>query len=290
MIKFKVSKKNNNKKIVNLIQNTYPSLKQSVIYKTLRKKDILVNGKRIKENICVYENDEIIAYIPDSILTYNLNLNIVYEDENILIINKPSGISVTEDQHLGKTLTTLVQNTYSKAMPCHRLDRNTSGLVIYAKNSESLKILLDKFKNREIEKFYVCLVHGIPKKKTQNLTSYLFKDNKKATVYISDTPQSGYQKIITSYTVLNENNISNTSLLEVKLETGKTHQIRAHLAHIGHPIIGDGKYGINSINKQFKQKTQMLTAYKLKFTFNSDSGILNYLNGKSFEIDYTFKI
>ena len=168
-------------------------------------------------------------------------------------------------------------------MPCHRLDRNTSGLILFAKNETSLKILLEKFKSHEIKKHYLALVYGIPKKKNDKLISYLFKDSSKSLVYISDVPKKGYLKIITSYSLL-ESYSNNTSLLDVEIETGRTHQIRAHLAHIGLPIVGDGKYGKNEINKNFKVKTQKLVSYKLAFDFKTDSGILNYLNGKSFEL------
>lgn len=284
MISFKINSKNNNKKIVNVILSTYPNISSPTIYKALRKKDILVNGCRIKENITVFENDEVIAYIVDT--TPAVKLDIVYEDDNILVINKPSGISVTDEKDSGTTLTHLVQNYCKSAMPCHRLDRNTNGLVIFAKNKQSLEILFKKFKDREISKNYVCVVFGIPKIKSQTLVSYLFKDNKKSIVYISDTPRKGYQKIITSYYTILSNKEKNISLFDVKLETGRTHQIRAHLAHIGHPIIGDGKYGLNEINKKFKEKTQMLMSYKLKFDFKTDADILNYLNGKTIEIEY----
>ena len=215
----------------------------------------------------------------------DIKLDIVFEDKNILIVNKPISIEVVGEN----SLTTVVQNYCgNNTLPCHRLDRNTTGLVLFAKNDDALNILFEKFKNREIEKHYIAKVYGIPKKDSDVLTAFLFKDNKKSVVYISDNFKKGYQKIITCYNVLNRDYKNNTSILDIDLQTGRTHQIRAHLAHIGFPIIGDGKYGINEINKKFKAKTQLLCSYKMKFNFIGNSGILEYLNNRVFEIEPIF--
>ena len=283
MKKLVVNKKYDNKKLDKFLKDNISTLSNNLFYKTLRKKDIKINSKRVSENVTVFENDEILVYIPDNLLENKLNLDIIYEDNNILLINKPSNIEVTGHDSLTEVVHKLYSSCEFKPMPCHRLDRNTSGLILFAKNETSLNILLDKFKHHQIEKHYLALVYGIPKKKNERLVSYLFKDSSKSLVYISDIPKKGYQKIITSYSLI-ESFDNSTSLLDVEIETGRTHQIRAHLAHIGLPIIGDGKYGINEVNKKFKVKAQKLVSYKLIFRFESNSGILEYLNGKSFEL------
>lgn len=281
MKKLIVTKKYDNKKLNKFLQYSIPTLTNNLFYKTLRKKDIKINGKRISENVNVYENDEILLYISDELLENKVELNLIYEDDNILIINKPAELEVVGDNSLTEVIHKQYSNCDFLPMPCHRLDRNTKGLIIYAKNQLSLDILLQKFKNHEIEKHYLALVYGKPSKKSDKLISYLFKDSKKSLVYISNEPKKGYSKIITSYNLI-EAYHNGTSLLDVEIETGKTHQVRAHLAHIGLPIIGDGKYGDYEINKKFKAKYQNLTSYKLKFCFSNNTGILDYLNEKEF--------
>ena len=278
-----VNKRYHEKKLNKVILERLPNINYPTFCKLLRKKDIKINGKRINKDILVYENDKIEIYLPKELEETKINLDKVYEDENILVINKPAKIEVTGSNSLTEIINKQYTNCEFKPQPCHRIDRNTTGLVLFAKNKEALEILLEKFKKHEIEKHYLALVYGIPNKKEERLEAYLFKDNKKSQVYISDIFKKSYQKIITRYTVL-EKRKDNTAVLDVEIETGRTHQIRAHLAHIGYPIMGDGKYGKNEINKQFGKKYQMLCSYKLKFHFQSESGILAYLNGKEIEL------
>lgn len=273
-----VNEKYDGKKLNTFLLENFNGLTLNTFYKTLRKKDIKINGTRINDNVIIHVNDIVQVYITDDLLFKELEFNVIYEDSNIIVFNKPTNIEIVGENSLTEYLENSRKYTFIK--PCHRLDRNTSGLILYAKKQEALDILLNKFKTFEIEKHYLCTVIGLPVPNTNTLQAYLFKDNKKSMVYISDEAKKGYQKILTSYKVLEYDKSTDLAKLDIELHTGKTHQIRAHLAHIGHPILGDGKYGINLINKKFKKKTQELCSYKIKFNFTSDSGVLNYLYGK----------
>lgn len=307
MQKLIVDKKFDNKKVSEYLFSKFNGLTKNTLYKAFRKKDIRINNIKISEDSIIHVDDEITIYIIDDLLFKKFNIEKVYEDENILVINKPNNIEVVGFQ----SLTSILEEEYSYISPCHRLDRNTTGLLLFAKNEKTLNILLDKFKNREIEKHYIAKVYDarelqkelnnknsinsykitLKKDITQTLVDYLFKDNKKSMVYISDVPKKGYIKIETSITLLDTKIDSKCNekyyILDVELHTGKTHQIRAHLAHIGLPIIGDGKYGINEVNKKFGSKTQELCSYKLKFNFTTGAGELNYLRDKEISLSHT---
>lgn len=284
--------KNEGKKIDKVIKDFFPNLSSGMLFKALRKKDIKVNGIRIKDDYVVSNGDKIDIYIIDEFLfgKDDEGYSIVFEDSNILIVNKAPGIPVHPDKNQKEaTLIDKLQKQYGSDISlCHRLDRNTSGLVILAKNATALDIMLDKIKNREIQKFYTCIVSGKMEKKQAELIDYLEKNDRISKVFISDQKTRNSVQIVTNYKVIRT--MEGLSLLEVELITGRTHQIRAHLAFHGHPIIGDGKYGKNTENKQYNAKYQMLCASKLIFNFKNTAKQLDYLKNKSITIEPSFDL
>lgn len=283
-----------------------PAIPGSLLYKYIRKKRVKLNGKKIEEKYILKLGDILELYINDEFFDDGKNneyefkkltpkLSVVYEDENIILVDKPVGMLVHEDSN--ESINTLInnikaylwrnneydpesENSFVPAL-CNRIDRNTGGIVIAAKNSETLRIMNEKIKNREIKKTYLCLVCGHLPNKEDTICNYIVKNESQNRVYVENDASSGGKKAITHYKVLKEGKIS--SLVEVDLLTGRTHQIRAHMAYIGHPLVGDGKYGTNDWNKQFAMKHQALYSYKLKFEF-VDKNALSYLNDKIFEV------
>ncbi len=283
-------------------------LPQALMYKYIRTKKIKVNRARTQQNYMLCEGDEIRLFIRDDFFAspegdtgalrrITPKLEIVYEDENILLLNKRPGVLVHEDTAASEN--TLImhvkaylvqkgeydpenEQSFAPAL-CNRIDRNTGGIVIAAKNAAALRDMNEKIRNDELRKCYLCATHGVPKQKQATLTAYLKKNSADNMVDISDTRKAGYKEIITKYRVIAERR--DMALLEVELVTGRTHQIRAHLSHIGHPLLGDGKYGINRADRQKGYKYQALYAFRLSFKKTDRDSSLKYLEGKSFEID-----
>lgn len=239
--------------------------------KLLRNKDVLVNNIKTKENIVLTTGDELTVFLSEPITSpvQSLRSSIKYEDENLIIISKPAGIEIEGKDGLADKLNSLA---------VHRLDRNTSGLVILAKNKLSQETLSLAIKNKDITKKYYAEVVGQTSFKNFLHKAYLIKNAKESLVKIYDKQVKGSSEISTIFNTVKSN--PSSSIVECTLLTGKTHQIRASLSHLGHAIIGDGKYGKNEDNKKFKRKYQQLHSYFI--SFKNLGSPLEYLNGKSF--------
>lgn len=309
MRKLTVGKNDAGQRLDKFLTKAVKGLPMSLLYKDIRTKKIKVNGKRAKENQILCVGDEVDLFIRDeffaspdqddnALARIHPKLSILYEDENIMLLNKRPGVLVHEDVAGGENTLILhvkaylyqkgeydpaAEQSFAPAL-CNRIDRNTGGIVIAAKNAESLRIMNEKIRENQIAKFYLCAVKGRCPKRADELHGYLRKDSDANKVEIRERPFPGARTIITRYRVLAEK--QGNSLLEVELVTGRTHQIRAHMAHIGNPLLGDGKYGVNRNEREKGYKHQALYAVRLRFDFEGESGVLSYLKGKEFELDY----
>ena len=284
-----------------------PLLPASLAQKYIRLKRIKRNGQRAQRDTRLEVGDKLQLYINDEFfdtprednayLTVAApKLNIVYEDAHIHLVDKRPGLAVHphDGAEYGRTLIDQIQaylyqkhewrpreeHAFTPAL-CNRIDRNTGGIVIAAKTAEALRVMNQKIKDREIDKRYLAIVEGTPKPKEGSLKGYLFKDAVKNRVFVTDSPKPGAKTCQTNDKTLAARN--GLSLVECELITGRTHQIRAQFAHAGHPLLGDGKYG--KLDKRYDRTYQALYSYRLTFLFTTDSGALEYLNGKSFQVE-----
>ena len=290
------------------VSKAVPLLPESLLQKYIRLKRIKVNGKGAKRDARLQTGDLLQLYINDEFFekpreenSYlkvgTPKLHIVYEDENILLADKKPGVLChsagvwdynTLIAHIQAYLAQKgewrpkEEKSFAPAL-CNRIDRNTGGIVIAAKNAEALRILNDKIRDREIEKYYLCAVQGRPKPPEGRLENYLFKDAQKNQVFVKAKPEPGAKTAVTEYKLLRSK--GPLSLVECRLLTGRTHQIRVQMAHAGWPLLGDGKYGRERFNKDYDEKGQALYSYKLRFDFPTDAGILNYLRGREFQVE-----
>lgn len=309
MKEFIINQNDAGQRMDKFIAKSVPLLPMNLMYKYLRLKRIKLNGKRCEISTKLNTGDVVQMYINDeffdggakdeyAFLSAPTSLSIVYEDENIMLLDKKCGLVVHEDESgTNDTLINRVQHylfekgeydpqkehSFAPAL-CNRIDRNTGGIVICAKNAESLRVLNQKIKDRELHKKYLCVTVGIPQQDEAELKAFHTKNQQNKTVRVTKNQTAGSKTMITRYKVVKSDRAKNIALLEVDLITGRTHQIRAHLAFEGYPLLGDGKYGINKVNREYNIKTQCLYSYKLAFDFTTDAGCLDYLNGQTFEV------
>ena len=308
MKEFTVKKNDAGQRLDRFVGKAVPLLPEALLQKYIRIKRIKLNGRGAKRDVRLAEGDTLQLYINDEFFekpreenSYlkvgTPRLDIVYEDENILLADKKPGVlchsaGVWDYNTLIANIQAYMaqkgewkpkeENSFAPAL-CNRIDRNTGGIVIAAKNAEALRILNEKIKDREIEKYYLCAVQGRPKPPRGRLENYLFKDAGKNQVYVKNRPEPGAKTAVTEYRLITSR--GELSLVECRLLTGRTHQIRAQMSHAGWPLLGDGKYGSERFNRGYGEKGQALYSYKLKFDFPTDAGILEYLRGKIFTVN-----
>ena len=303
-----IGKNDSGQRLDRFVGKSVPLLPESLLQKYIRLKRIKLNGKGAKRDVRLSDGDCIQLYINDEFFEKPKEENsylkvgkprvsIVYEDENILLADKKPGVLChSAGQWDYNTLIANIQaylaqkgewrpkeeNSFAPAL-CNRIDRNTGGIVIAAKNAEALRIINEKIRDREIEKYYLCLVHGRPSPPSGRLENFLFKDASKNQVYVKSKSEPGARTAVTEYKTIRSK--GPLSLVECHLLTGRTHQIRAQMSYAGWPLLGDGKYGSERFNKTYGETGQALYSYKLLFSFPTDAGMLNYLRGREFSVD-----
>ena len=307
MKEFTISKNDAGQRLDRWLAKTVPLLPGPLAQKYIRLKRVKVNGKGSKRDVRLQIGDLLQLYINDEFFqqpseenaflsVFQPRLDIVYEDEHLLLVNKRPGLVVHPDEtERVNTLITHIQaylyqkkewspyreHSFAPAL-CNRIDRNTGGIVIAAKDAETLRIMNQKIKDREISKFYLAIIHGKISPAQGKLEGFILKDEAKKQVKVFDHPVPGGKSAATIYKTLQVRN--GLSLVECELLTGRTHQIRAQFAAAGHPLLGDGKYGREKDNKRYGRSFQALYSYRLSFDFTTDGGVLEYLKGQSYQV------
>ncbi len=308
MRELRIGKNDAGQRLDKFLTKALRNFPQSLLYKSIRLKKIKVNRHRAEANQILTEGDTLQLFLAEEffageeartehgLASVKGEPDIIYEDENILLVNKRPGISVHEGEGNGETLIARIQaylyrrgeydpareQSFAPAL-CNRIDRNTAGIVIAAKTAEALRLVDEAIRERMVHKSYLAVVHGTPTPRETTLHAYLLKNEQTKQVRVYDTnPPRGAKEIITRYRVLETR--ADLSLLEVELLTGRTHQIRAHMAHIGHPLLGDGKYGVNRADRARGYTYQALCSYRLRFDIGKNGTVLDYLDGREFTI------
>ena len=303
-----IGKNDAGQRLDRFVSKNLPLLPAALLQKYIRLKRVKLNGKGAKRDTRLQAGDLLQLYINDEFFDkpkeenlflsiFQPKLNIVYEDENLLLADKRPGLSVHADET--EKVNTLInhiqaylyqkrewrpreENAFAPAL-CNRIDRNTGGIVIAAKNAEALRILNEKIRAHELEKAYLCITVGRPKPPEGKIEGFLRKDEAKKLVTFHRRPVPGGKSAATLYKTLETR--GELSLVECRLLTGRTHQIRVSMAEAGCPLLGDGKYGNGAVNRRFHETRQALYAYRLAFAFSTDAGALNYLRGKAFTVE-----
>ena len=303
-----VGKNDAGQRLDRFVGKSLPLLPPALLQKYIRLKRIKVNGQRAARDQRLAQGDVLQLYINDEFFDkpreenvflplFKPSLDIVYEDENLMLLNKRPGLVVHADET--EKVNTLInhiqaylyqkrewnprwENAFTPAL-CNRIDRNTGGIVIAAKNAETLRIINDKIRDHELTKRYLCIAVGAPKPPQGEVQNFLRKDEKKKLVAVFRKPVAGAKTAVTRYKTLERR--GELSLLEVELLTGRTHQIRATMADLGCPLLGDGKYGNGEVNRRYGETRQALYSYRLTFDLPTDAGLLNYLRGRTFQVE-----